>query len=316
MTKDFHHITVLLHETVDMLNIKPDGIYVDATLGGAGHSSYLLSKLDEQGHLYCFDQDQTAIDSAKITLKEYIDKGMVTFIKDNFRHLKSNLNQRGVTAIDGILYDLGVSSPQLDKRERGFSYKKDAPLDMRMNQEASLDAYQVVNQYSYHDLVRIFFKYGEDKFSKQIARKIEQARSVKPIETTTELAEIIKSAKPAKELKKKGHPAKQIFQAIRIAVNDELGAVEESIEEAMTLLSLNACISVITFHSLEDRLVKQLFKEASTVEVPKGLPFIPEEMKPKMELVNRKPILPSQSELSFNNRAHSAKLRVAKKVRD
>ncbi|UJD03295.1 16S rRNA (cytosine(1402)-N(4))-methyltransferase RsmH [Streptococcus infantis] len=314
MTKEFHHVTVMLHETIDMLDVKPDGIYVDATLGGAGHSEYLLSKLSEKGHLYAFDQDQNAIDNAQKRLAPYIEKGMVTFIKDNFRHLKDRLHNLGVTEIDGICYDLGVSSPQLDQRERGFSYKKDAPLDMRMNQEASLTAYEVVNQYDYHDLVRIFFKYGEDKFSKQIARKIEQARELKPIETTTELAEIIKSAKPAKELKKKGHPAKQIFQAIRIEVNDELGAADESIQQAIELLALDGRISVITFHSLEDRLTKQLFKEASTVEVPKGLPFIPDDLKPKMELVSRKPILPSKEELEANNRSHSAKLRVARKI--
>ncbi|CQR25794.1 S-adenosyl-methyltransferase MraW [Streptococcus varani] len=314
MTNEFNHTTVLLHETVDLLDVKPNGIYVDATLGGAGHSSYLLSKLSEEGHLYCFDQDQKAIDNAQIRLKDYIERGMVTFIKDNFRHLKSNLEALGVDKIDGILYDLGVSSPQLDERERGFSYKQDAALDMRMNQEASLTAYDVVNTYDFHDLVRIFFKYGEDKFSKQIARKIEQVRQIKPIETTTELAEIIKSAKPAKELKKKGHPAKQIFQAIRIEVNDELGAADESIEQAIDLLAIGGRISVITFHSLEDRLTKQVFKEASTVYVPKGLPFIPDDMKAPLELVNRKPILPSQEELLANNRAHSAKLRVAKKV--
>ena len=314
MTKEFHHVTVMLYETIDMLDVKPDGIYVDATLGGAGHSEYLLSKLSEKGHLYAFDQDQNAIDNAQKRLAPYIEKGMVTFIKDNFRHLKDRLHDLGVTEIDGICYDLGVSSPQLDQRERGFSYKKDAPLDMRMNQEANLTAYEVVNHYDYHELVRIFFKYGEDKFSKQIARKIEQAREQKPIETTTELAEIIKSAKPAKELKKKGHPAKQIFQAIRIEVNDELGAADESIQQAMEMLALGGRISVITFHSLEDRLTKQLFKEASTVEVPKGLPFIPDELKPKMELVSRKPILPSKAELEANNRSHSAKLRVAKKI--
>ena len=304
----------MLHETIDMLDVKPDGIYVDATLGGAGHSEYLLSKLSEKGHLYAFDQDQNAIDNAQKRLAPYIEKGMVTFIKDNFRHLKNRLHDLGVTEIDGICYDLGVSSPQLDQRERGFSYKKDAPLDMRMNQEANLTAYEVVNHYDYHELVRIFFKYGEDKFSKQIARKIEQAREQKPIETTTELAEIIKSAKPAKELKKKGHPAKQIFQAIRIEVNDELGAADESIQQAMDMLALDGRISVITFHSLEDRLTKQLFKEASTVEVPKGLPFIPDDLKPKMELVSRKPILPSKEELEANNRSHSAKLRVARKI--
>lgn len=314
MSKEFHHVTVLLHETIDMLDVKADGVYVDATLGGAGHSEYLLGKLSESGHLYAFDQDQHAIENAKTRLAPFIEKGMVTFIKGNFRQLKERLNELGVTEIDGICYDLGVSSPQLDERERGFSYKKDAPLDMRMNQEASLTAYEVVNSYDYHNLVRIFFKYGEDKFSKQIARKIEQARAIKPIETTTELAEIIKSAKPAKELKKKGHPAKQIFQAIRIEVNDELGAADESIQQAMDLLAIGGRISVITFHSLEDRLTKQLFKEASTVEVPKGLPFIPDELKPKMELVNRKPILPSQEELEENNRSHSAKLRVAQKI--
>ena len=316
MTKEFHHITVLLHETIDQLDVQPDGIYVDATLGGAGHSEYLLSKLGDKGHLYAFDQDQTAIDNAQKRLAPYIERGMVTFIKDNFRNLKTRLNEVGVEKIDGICYDLGVSSPQLDERERGFSYKQDAPLDMRMNPEASLTAYQVVNHYPYNDLVRIFFKYGEDKFSKQIARKIEQAREVKPIETTTELAEIIKSAKPAKELKKKGHPAKQIFQAIRIEVNDELGAADESIQQAIDLLAVGGRISVITFHSLEDRLTKQLFKEASTVDVPKGLPFIPDDLQPKLELVSRKPILPSKEELEANNRAHSAKLRVARKVHE
>ena len=314
MTNEFHHVTVLLHETIDYLDVKPDGIYVDATLGGAGHSEYLLSKLSSKGHLYAFDQDATAIEHAKKRLASYVEKGMVTFIQDNFRYLKLRLEELGIEEIDGICYDLGVSSPQLDERERGFSYKQDAPLDMRMNRNASLSAYQVVNDYDYHDLVRIFFKYGEDKFSKQIARKIEQARQVKPIETTTELADIIKSAKPAKELKKKGHPAKQIFQAIRIEVNDELGAADESIQQAIDLLAVDGRISVITFHSLEDRLTKQIFKEASTVEVPKGLPFIPEDLKPKLELVHRKPILPSVEELKQNNRAHSAKLRVAKKV--
>ncbi|MGT2926024.1 16S rRNA (cytosine(1402)-N(4))-methyltransferase RsmH [Streptococcus cuniculipharyngis] len=315
MTKNFHHVTVLLHETVDQLAIKPDGIYVDATLGGAGHSAYLLSQLGDQGHLYCFDQDQTAIDHAKERLKDYVAKGQVTFIKDNFRHLAANLARYGVEEIDGIIYDLGVSSPQLDQKERGFSYKQDAPLDMRMNQEASLTAYEVVNHYDYHDLVRIFFRYGEDKFAKQVARKIEQARAVTPIETTTELAEVIKAAKPAKELKKKGHPAKQIFQAIRIEVNDELGAAEASLQEALRLLAVDGRMSVITFHSLEDRLTKQLFKEVSTVQVPKGLPFVPENLEAQYELVTRKPILPSLEELDQNNRAHSAKLRVIKRIR-
>ena len=316
MTNEFHHVTVLLHETIDYLDVKPDGVYVDATLGGAGHSEYLLSKLSPKGHLYAFDQDATAIEHAKKRLAPYIEKGMVTFVQDNFRHLKLQLEKLGVDEIDGICYDLGVSSPQLDERERGFSYKQDAPLDMRMNRHADFSAYQVVNDYDYHDLVRIFFKYGEDKFSKQIARKIEQARQIKPIETTTELAEIIKSAKPAKELKKKGHPAKRIFQAIRIEVNDELGAAEESIEQAIDLLKVDGRISVITFHSLEDRLTKTIFKEYSTVNVPKGLPMLPKDMEAKLKLINRKPVLASEEELEFNNRAHSAKLRVAQKQRD
>ncbi|MFC4652275.1 16S rRNA (cytosine(1402)-N(4))-methyltransferase RsmH [Lactococcus nasutitermitis] len=312
---EFKHNTVLLHETVDMLEVKPDGIYVDATLGGAGHSAYLLSKLTT-GHLYAFDQDDTAHENAKNRLKEELAADKVTLIKDNFRHLKTALAEYGITKIDGILYDLGVSSPQFDDSQRGFSYKKEARLDMRMDRTQSLSAYEVVNDYPYESLVRIFFRYGEDKFSKQIARKIEQARKVVPIETTIELAELIKSALPQKELKKKGHPAKQIFQAIRIEVNDELGAAEESIEQAIDLLNVGGRISVITFHSLEDRLTKSIFKEYSTVNVPKGLPMLPKEMEAKLQLVNRKPVLATEEELADNNRAHSAKLRVAQKQRD
>lgn len=309
---EFKHDTVLLHETVDLLEIKPDGIYVDATLGGSGHSEYLLSKLTT-GHLYAFDQDETAHENAKIRLKTALESGKVTLIKDNFRHLRAALAENGILKIDGILYDLGVSSPQFDDSERGFSYRKEARLDMRMDQSQALSAYEVVNNYPYEDLVRIFFRYGEDKFSKQIARKIEQVRKLGPIETTTVLAELIKSALPQKELKKKGHPAKQIFQAIRIEVNDELGAAAESLEQAIDLLNPNGRISVITFHSLEDRLTKSIFKEYSTVNVPKGLPMLPKEMEAKLKLVNRKPILASEAELENNNRAHSAKLRVAEK---
>ena len=309
---EFKHDTVLLHETVDLLEIKPDGIYVDATLGGSGHSEYLLSKLTT-GHLYAFDQDETAHENAKIRLKTALESGKVTLIKDNFRHLRAALAENGILKIDGILYDLGVSSPQFDDSERGFSYRKEARLDMRMDQSQALSAYEVVNNYPYEDLVRIFFRYGEDKFSKQIARKIEQVRKLGPIETTTVLAELIKSALPQKELKKKGHPDKQIFQAIRIEVNDELGAAAESLEQAIDLLNPNGRISVITFHSLEDRLTKSIFKEYSTVNVPKGLPMLPKEMEAKLKLVNRKPILASEAELENNNRAHSAKLRVAEK---
>ncbi|MCL2858889.1 MAG: 16S rRNA (cytosine(1402)-N(4))-methyltransferase RsmH [Streptococcaceae bacterium] len=312
---EFKHDTVLLNETVDMLDVKAEGIYVDATLGGAGHSQYLLSKLTT-GHLYAFDQDETAHENAKNKLASEIQAGKVTLIKDNFRNLTSSLAGHGVDKIDGILYDLGVSSPQFDDSARGFSYKKEARLDMRMNQSQALSAYEVVNDYPYEDLVRIFFRYGEDKFSKQIARKIEQARIEKEIETTTELAEIIKSALPQKELKKKGHPAKRIFQAIRIEVNDELGAAEESIEQAIELLNVGGRISVITFHSLEDRLTKTIFKEYSTVDVPKGLPMLPKDMEAKLKLINRKPVTASEEELEHNNRAHSAKLRVAEKQRN
>lgn len=312
---EFKHDTVMLHETVDMLEVKPDGIYVDATLGGAGHSEYLLSKLTT-GHLYAFDQDDTAHENAKVRLKAALAENKVTLIKSNFRYLRSSLADLGVTKIDGILYDLGVSSPQFDDSQRGFSYKKEARLDMRMDQSQALSAYEVVNDYPYEDLVRIFYRYGEEKFSKQIARKIEQARKLQPIEMTTQLADIIKSALPQKELKKKGHPAKRIFQAIRIEVNDELGAAEESIEEAIDLLNVSGRISVITFHSLEDRLTKTIFKEYSTVDVPKGLPMIPKDMEAKLKLVNRKPVLASEEELAFNNRAHSAKLRVAEKQKD
>lgn len=313
---DFQHTTVLLHETVDGLAIKPNGIYVDCTLGGAGHSEYLLSQLGTEGHLYAFDQDQKAIDNAKIRLADYVAKGQVTFVKANFRELKHALNQLGVTEVDGILYDLGVSSPQLDEAERGFSYHQDAPLDMRMDQSAPLSAYQVVNDYSYHDLVKIFFRYGEEKFSKQIARLIERHRADKPIETTGELVEIIKEAIPAPARRKGGHPAKRVFQAIRIAVNDELGAIESSLEQAIELISVGGRVSVITFHSLEDRIVKTMFKEFSTPkDMPPGLPIVPEEFQPILKLVNRKPITASEEELEANNRARSAKLRIAEKVK-
>lgn len=314
---EFQHYTVLLKETVDGLAVKKTGVYVDCTLGGAGHSEYLLSQLDETGHLYAFDQDQKALDYAAERLSDYVEKGMVTFIKANFRNLQERLAEHGVTRLDGILYDLGVSSPQLDEAERGFSYHQDAPLDMRMDQTASLTAYQVVNEYSYHELIKIFFRYGEEKFSKQIAREIERVREKKPIETTGELVEIIKTAIPAPARRKGGHPAKRIFQAIRIEVNDELRVVEESLEQAIALLAKDGRISVITFHSLEDRIVKTIFKEYSSVkDLPPGLPIIPEEFQPELKIVNRKLIVASEQELAENNRSRSAKLRIAEKVRD
>lgn len=314
---EFQHYTVLKKETVEGLAIKPDGIYVDCTLGGAGHSEYLLSQLGPDGHLYAFDQDQKALDFAKQRLQSFVDKGQVTFIKSNFRELKSKLAELDVMKVDGILYDLGVSSPQLDEAERGFSYHQDAPLDMRMDQSASFSAHDLVNTYSYNELVKIFFRYGEEKFSKQIAREIERVRANQPIETTAELVEIIKTAIPAPARRKGGHPAKRIFQAIRIAVNDELGAVEESLEQAIELLAIHGRISVITFHSLEDRLVKNMFKEYSQVkELPPGLPVIPDEYQPMLTVINRKPITASELELEENNRSRSAKLRIVEKVKE
>lgn len=316
MTEAFAHYTVLLHETVDELNIKPTGIYVDCTLGGAGHSQYLLSRLTT-GHLYAFDQDQKAIDHAQTFLADEVAAGKVTFIKDNFRNVAQALADYGVTQVDGIYYDLGVSSPQLDEAKRGFSYHQDAPLDMRMDQSQSLDAYEVVNTWSYNQLVKIFFRYGEEKFSKQIARLIERKRQDAPIATTGELVEIIKEGIPAAARRKGGHPAKRIFQAIRIAVNDELGAAEESLEQAVRLLKVGGRISVITFHSLEDRIAKTIFKEYSTPQdVPPGLPVLPAEFEAPLKLVNRKPILPSAKELAENNRSRSAKLRVAEKIHE
>ncbi|CAM5189372.1 Ribosomal RNA small subunit methyltransferase H OS=Ureibacillus acetophenoni OX=614649 GN=rsmH PE=3 SV=1 [Ureibacillus acetophenoni] len=311
----FDHTTVLLRETVDGLNIKPDGIYVDCTLGGAGHSEYLVQQLSSNGRLICFDQDITAIEHAKVRLADYLDR--VTFVHANFRYIKEELEKINIHKVDGILYDLGVSSPQLDTPERGFSYHHDAPLDMRMDQHAELSAFHVVNEWAYEDLVRIFFRYGEEKFSKQVARKIEEARKVAPIETTGQLVELIKEGIPAPARRKGGHPAKRIFQAIRIAVNDELGAAEDSLVDAIDLLKIGGRISVITFHSLEDRLTKTIFKEASSLpDLPPGLPVVPDEYKPTLQLVTRKPILPTEEELEKNNRSRSAKLRIAEKINE
>lgn len=314
----FQHETVLLEEAVRGLNIRPDGIYVDCTLGGAGHSLKILEELDEDGHLYAFDQDEFAIEQAKITLKEGIERGQVTLVEDNFRNLEENLKRLGVDKVDGVLYDLGVSSPQLDEGDRGFSYNFDAKLDMRMNQDQQLTAYEIVNDWEFNDIVRILFQYGEEKFSKQIARKIEAHREVKPIETTFELVEIIKEGIPAPARRTGGHPAKRVFQAIRIAVNDELNAVEESIEQAIKMIDLEGRVSVITFHSLEDRIVKQIFKEYSTAdEPPINMPILPSQIdKAPLKLINRKVILPSEDEVERNKRSRSAKLRVAEKQRE
>lgn len=306
----FHHVSVMLNETIDYLNIKEDGVYVDCTLGGAGHALYLLNQLNDKGRLIAIDQDLTAIENAKEVLKEHLHK--VTFVHNNFRELTNILNELEIEKVDGIYYDLGVSSPQLDVPERGFSYHNDAKLDMRMDQTQSLSAYEVVNQWSYEALVRIFFRYGEEKFSKQIARRIEAHREQQPIETTLELVDVIKEGIPAKARRKGVHPAKRVFQAIRIAVNDELSAFEDSVEQAIECVKVGGRISVITFHSLEDRLCKQIFQEFEKgPDVPRGLPVIPEAYTPKLKRVNRKPITATDDDLNENNRARSAKLRVA-----
>ena len=312
----FKHVTVLLQEAVAGLNVQPAGTYVDGTLGGGGHTSAILGQLTT-GHLYSFDQDETAIDYNRDRLKDALAAGKLTLIEDNFRHLQKDLAAQGVHKVDGVLYDLGVSSPQFDDAQRGFSYQLDAPLDMRMNQGQSLSAMEVVNEWPYERLVRILYRYGEERFAKQIARKIEQRRQREPIRTTFELVDVIKEAIPAAARRHGGHPAKKSFQAIRSAVNDELGALEESLEQALAMLAVGGRISVITFQSLEDRLVKTMFKEKSSIsdDLPQGLPVIPEGMSPDFKLINRKPILPGTQELAENHRAHSAKLRIIEKIK-
>lgn len=303
------HKSVLLEEAIKNLNIKPDGIYVDCTLGGGGHSKEILKRLTT-GHLYRFDQD----DYAFIRAKEVLDpiSSNYTFIKANFKDIKKELEKLNVSKIDGVLYDLGVSSFQLDIPERGFSYNSDAPLDMRMNQDAKLSAYDIVNNYSFNEIVKILYEYGEESNAKLIARGIEKERLNKKIETTFELVDVIKKSLPQKILNKKGHPAKQTFQALRIAVNDELRVFEVSINDALDMLNKDGYAVVITFHSLEDRICKKVFKERSTLDIPEGLPIIVKEEAP-FELITRHPIEASQEELEYNNRAHSAKMRVLKK---
>lgn len=313
MPKEYSHFSVLLNESIEALNIKEDGIYVDCTLGGGGHSSKILEKLTT-GKLYCFDQDEYAIKVATEKLSKISDNFEIIY--SNFVNIKSSLNELGIEKVDGILYDLGVSSFQLDMGERGFSYNSDALLDMRMDQNAYLTAKIVVNEYSLEELTKIFYDYGEEKFSYLIAKKIVNSRNVKPINTTFELVEIIKSALPASVLRKSKHPAKKIFQAIRIEVNKELSVFQKSLEDAFELLNDEGRIVVITFHSLEDRLCKRMFKEKTTVNLPADMPIIPKEYLPKYELVLKKALVPSAEELSVNNRSHSAKLRAIKKIKE
>jgi len=306
------HVSVLLNESISSLNLKENSIIVDATLGYGGHSSSILDRI-KKGYLFAFDQDSEAIRHSTDRLSKIGTN--FTIIKSNFKNMKEELNKRGIEKVDGVLFDLGVSSPQLDDAERGFSFHEDAPLDMRMDQDQAFSAYDVVNNYSKEELARIFLKYGEDKFSNNIAKKIVEYRATKPIETTLELVEIIKTAVPMKFRIDK-HPARQIFQAIRIEVNHELDVIEPAINQALEMLNVGGRVAVITFHSLEDRLVKNIFREKCKIdEKLKGLPNIPEEYLPDFRLVENKAIVPSEEELKRNPRARSSKLRVIERVK-
>ncbi|MDN3954090.1 16S rRNA (cytosine(1402)-N(4))-methyltransferase RsmH [Sporolactobacillus laevolacticus] len=310
----FEHITVLKNEAIKGLNLDPDGIYVDCTLGGGGHSEVIATHL-EGGHLYAFDQDDEALRAASARLNRYSEK--ITFIKSNFRHLEHELHDQGIEKVNGILFDLGVSSPQFDHADRGFSYQHNGPLDMRMDRRQDLTAATIVNEWPADRLSRIFFMYGDERFSRPIARKIEQYRERQPIETTGELAEIIKDAIPAPARRTGGHPAKRVFQALRIAVNDELGSFDEALSQSLRLLDIGGRIAVITFQSLEDKLCKQFFKKYSEPpELPPGLPIVPEAYMPVLKRISRKPIVPTPEELAANNRSRSAKLRIAEKIRE
>ena len=307
---NFKHIPVLLNEVIDSLNIKKDGIYVDLTLGRGGHSEAILSHLSSKGRLIGVDQDETAIKESEERLKKNYSN--FTLVRSNFRYVDEILNKLGINKVDGILMDLGVSSPQFDDESRGFSYNYDSPLDMRMDQRNTLTAKDIVNSYSLKELNDIFQNYGEDKYSYSIAKNIVKEREKAPIETTFQLVDIIKRSKPAKELKKPGHPAKQIFQALRIAVNDELRVLEETLYKAIALLAKEGRLSVITFHSGEDKIVKKIFKELTVVEGNRyDLPIQNEEK--EFVLVNHKVIVPSNEEVINNHRSVSAKLRTIMK---
>ncbi|XOJ00691.1 16S rRNA (cytosine(1402)-N(4))-methyltransferase RsmH [Paenibacillus polymyxa] len=315
----FHHITVLKEEATEGLNIKQDGIYVDCTLGGGGHSSVIASKLGPGGRLIALDQDDWALDNAREKLAAYGER--VTLVKTNFRDLEQVLKdldvpmKDGAPQVDGILYDLGVSSPQFDEGERGFSYNHDAPLDMRMDQDAMLTAKEIVNEWPEEEIARILYRYGEEKFSRRIARVIVGKRAQSTIETTGELVELIKEGIPAAARRTGGHPAKRSFQALRIAVNDELGAFEEGLHQAVRCLAPGGRVSVITFHSLEDRICKQIFSSyLEKCTCPPDFPLCVCGGKGTLRLVNRKPLIPTETELAENSRARSAKLRVAEKL--
>ena len=305
------HKTVLINKAIDNLNVKEDGIYVDATLGFGGHSGLILKRV-KRGFLFAFDQDEMAIEYSDKKLSEIGNNYEI--IKSNFVNLKEELNKRGINKIDGIVFDLGVSSPQLDIPERGFSYHNDAPLDMRMDRDKEFSAYDVVNTYSYNDLVRILREYGEEKYASSIANNIIKTRENKKIETTLELVEVIKKSMPYKAMKD-SHPARKTFQAIRIEVNNELGVLRDALEEAIEMLNVGGRISVITFHSLEDKIVKEIFNKYSKVDSSLSkLPFIPKEYLPKFKLITN--ITPSKEELEENNRARSSRLRVIERIED
>lgn len=305
------HIPVLLREAIQNLNINPDGIYVDMTLGGGGHSSVILSSLSPLGHLYAFDVDRFSIEKATIKLNA-IGKTNYTIIESNFRNLKEELENKGIKEVDGVLFDLGVSSFDFDLPEKGFSYNFDGPLDMRMDESLKISAFDIVNKYSEKDLARIIYQYGNEPFARSIANHIVKARQIKPINTTFELVDIIKSSLPMKELAKKGHPAKKTFQALRIEVNDELGSLEEALNQAISITKSGGRIVVIDFEPLEDMIVKNVFKKNYTPINIKGLPVNPED--PILIRITKKPILPSSEEIERNNRSHSAMMRVVQKA--
>ena len=307
---DFKHIPVLLNECIKGLNIKPDGIYVDGTLGGAGHSYEILQQLSKKGLLIGIDRDEEALNAAKEKLKKFDN---IQYVHGNHDDIKQILYNLSIEKVDGILLDLGVSSYQLDEPARGFSYMKESPLDMRMDKNATLTAEKILNTYSEKELSKIIFEYGEERFANRIAKKICEYRKESPIRTTAELTNIIENAIP-KALQKEGHPAKKTFQAIRIEVNDELNVFEKALKDALDLIKVGGRICVITFHSLEDRICKQIFKEVSTLPKElKNLPIIPDEYKPKYKIIGS--ITPKEKELNNNNRARSAKLRIIERVR-
>ena len=305
------HYSVMLNEVIENLNIKADGIYVDGTIGLAGHSSEILKRIPN-GHLYGFDQDDFAVEKSTLALSKISNN--FTIIRDNFENIKTNLEKLGIKKVDGILLDLGVSSPQIDNSERGFSFMKDAPLDMRMDNRNNLTAEYIVNNYSLEELTNIFFTFGEEDFSKVIAKKIVEKRKNKKIETTLELVKIIEESVPKKYFIK-NHPERQIFQALRIEVNSELNVLNSVLPDAIELLNSKGRLCVITFHSLEDRIVKKTFKKYSEIDdMVKGLPNIPDEYKPLIKLINNKPILASDEEITKNSRSKSAKLRIIERL--